>query len=121
MNHKDHPPVICGRLTEKNKFVVVVLSDLIIGVSVSQFNTFPSLKLINDLVRTDVWINANRNKPETVSIIYPSEDMCEETNTEDSTQIALETALWLWSDWSPNVRSMLRPQPPIFSTGGHLI
>jgi hypothetical protein len=118
MNQGNKPPIICGQLTKKSKFVIVVLEDNLVGVSASQFTSFPTSSVVTSIIKTDIWVNAKRDQHDSVSIVYPHHY---EDNIDlvDATEIAIETALWLWPDWSPDIRAKVKPQSPIFSSGGH--
>lgn len=113
-------PIMCSRIASSQKFVVIVLSLDSIGVSIKQFNVMPNEKIISDLLRKDVWIHANRQTHGSVSVVCPNE-FTELPNLDESTQIAIETALWLWKDWSPELKEKIKPQPPIFTRGTHSV
>lgn len=113
------PPIVCSRVVENDQLVIVILSPTVIGVSSTKFKVMPNLKRISTLIQTDIWINANKDNEGAVSVICPNE-FTEMPDLEETTKVALETALWLWKDWSPELRHQLKPQPPIFSQGIHL-
>lgn len=110
--------MVCSRITQTGDYVVIILSDEMIGVSTTQLTKLPTHQQVLDLIRTDVWVNAQKDTPTTVSIVYPTDEI-PTLDLEISTQIALETALWLWKEWSPELKGILQPHPPVFMQGTH--
>jgi hypothetical protein len=104
-------------IDEKERMVLVLLSEKSVGVSVSRYDTLPETGQFQKELSKNRWILVFRSKGEEVFV--SQSDSAQEIyvlrtpQERESVQFAVEVAMGAWPEWCPHLRGVVMPRSTI--------